>query len=317
MNNKTLKSRLLASSLIAGGMAVVAPGAAAQEDDTESVQETVIVTGSRIAKQDFVSNSPIATVDAEVFELTGSINTEDVLNTLPQAIPGFDRSSNNPGDGTATANLRGLGSSRTLVLMDGRRIVPSRSDGVVDLNNIPASLIERVEVITGGASAVYGSDAIAGVVNFIMKDDFEGFEANLGYEATFDEGDAEFYTADVTMGTNFDNDRGNVVMNLSYTNRKAVFQGDRDFSNVALGGTGGDFFEFGSSGVPDGHTFDTFNFTALGQAGAPVYTITGDLASGFDVSGACDTEGTGAIDPDGSLATADADGNKPDTIAFR
>ena len=314
MDKKTFRNRLLASSVIAGGLAVAAPGAVAQEDDSEARQETVVVTGSRIAKQDFVSNSPIATVDAEVFELTGSINTEDVLNTLPQAVPGFDRSSNNPGDGTATANLRGLGSSRTLVLMDGRRIIPSRSDGVVDLNNIPSSLIERVEVITGGASAVYGSDAIAGVVNFIMKDDFEGFEANVGYEATVEQGDAEFYTADVTLGSNFDSDRGNVTLHLGYTNRKDVFQGDRDFSTVALGGFGGDFFEFGSSGVPDGHSFDTFDFTALGQAGAPVYTIDprtpdADNAALFSVSGACDLAGTGAVDPDGSLATLDDDGN--------
>ncbi len=300
MNNKSLKSRLLASSLIAGGVAaMVAPGAVAQEDDADAVQETVVVTGSRIAKQDFVSNSPIATVDAEVFELTGSINTEDVLNTLPQAIPGFDRSSNNPGDGTATANLRGLGSERTLVLMDGRRIIPSRSDGVVDLNNIPASLIERVEVITGGASAIYGSDAIAGVVNFIMKDDFEGFEANLGYEATVDQGDAEFYTADITMGSNFDNDRGNVTLNLSYTNRKDVFQGDRDFSNVALGGTGGDFFEFGSSGVPDGHSFDNFDFTALGLAP--------DLTNCPEGT-ALNTAGTGCV---GQAIFAGPDGIRP------
>jgi len=284
----------MASSVIAGAMAVAAaPNAVAQEEETEARQQTVVVTGSRIAKQDFVSNSPIATVDSEVFELTGSVNTEDVLNTLPQAIPGFDRASNNPGDGTATANLRGLGSSRTLVLVDGRRFVPSRSDGVVDLNNIPSSMIERVEVITGGASAVYGSDAIAGVVNFILKDDFEGFEANIGYEATVEYGDAEFYTGDVTFGANFDSGRGNVTTNFAYTNRKDVFAGDRPFSEIIPGGGG-------SSGVPDGHSFDTFDFTALGFA--PITGTTPDTI-------ACGTAGTGVVDPDGSLATADADGN--------
>ena len=270
MDRKKLRSRLLASSFIAGSMAFAAPGAFAQEEeDAEARQETVLVTGSRIAKQDFVSNSPIATVDAEVFELTGSVNTEDVLNTLPQAVPGFDRTSNNPGGGFATANLRGLGSSRTLVLVDGKRFVPTTSGGVVDLNNIPPALIERVEVITGGASAVYGSDAVSGVVNFILKDDFEGFEANLGYEATVDNGDSEYYNADVTFGTNFDNDRGNVTMNIGYTNRKAVFQGDRDFSTFALGDDGaGGFVEFGSSGVPAGHSFDSFTFSdgSTGQA---------------------------------------------------
>jgi len=259
VNGKTFRNRLLASSVIAGAtFAVVTAPAVAQEDD-DAVQETVFVTGSRIAKQDFVSNSPIVTVNSETFELTGSVNTEDVLNTLPQAVPGFDRSSNNPGDGTATANLRGLGSARTLVLVDGRRFVPSRADGVVDLNNIPAAMIERVEVITGGASAVYGSDAMAGVVNFILKDDFEGFEANLGYESVVDEGDAQFWTADLTWGANFDGGRGNVTTNFSYTNREGVFASARDYTAIIPGGGG-------SSGVPAGHSFDVFDFTALGQA---------------------------------------------------
>ena len=267
MNGYNLKTRLLASSVFAGAaFGLVAMSAAAQEESDEARQETVTVTGSRIAKQDFVSNSPIATVDAEVFELTGSINTEDVLNTLPQAIPGFDRTSNNPGGGYATANLRGLGSSRTLVLMDGKRFVPTTSTGVVDLNNIPPSLIERVEVVTGGASAVYGSDAVAGVVNFILKDDFEGFEANIGYESTLEYGDAEYYTADFTIGANFDDGRGNVTLNMGYTNRKAVFQGDRDFSSFALGDGADSLVPGGSSGVPAGHVFDAFDFTALGLA---------------------------------------------------
>ena len=284
MNGYNLKTRLLASSVFAGAaFGLVAMSAVAQEEgDGEARQETVTVTGSRIAKQDFVSNSPIATVDAEVFELTGSVNTEDVLNTLPQAIPGFDRTSNNPGGGYATANLRGLGSSRTLVLMDGKRFVPTTSTGVVDLNNIPPSLIERVEVITGGASAVYGSDAVAGVVNFILKDDFEGFEANIGYEATMEHGDAEYYTADVTFGSNFDSGRGNVTVNIGYTNRKAVFQGDRDFSTEALGDSGGVLVGFGSSGVPAGHSFDSFDFTALGLAD-PANCPAGTTLSG----GAC------------------------------
>ncbi|WOR13585.1 TonB-dependent receptor [Hyphomonas sp. FCG-A18] len=295
MNGKTFRNRLLASSVFAGAaMAVVAAPAVAQEDEAEAVQETVLVTGSRIAKQDFVSNSPIATVDAETFELTGSVNTEDVLNSLPQAIPGFDRTSNNPGDGTATANLRGLGSARTLVLVDGRRMVPARSDGVVDLNTIPPAMIERVEVITGGASAVYGSDAIAGVVNFILKDDFEGFEANLGYESTVEYGDAQFWSADFTIGANFDNGRGNVTTNFSFTDREDVFASQRDFAAIIPGGGG-------SSGVPDGHTFDTFDFTALGVS--PVLNPT-------DPAGiSCGVEGTSIVDTDGSLATMDDNGN--------
>ncbi|MAP94660.1 MAG: TonB-dependent receptor [Ponticaulis sp.] len=245
----------------------VALPAVAQEEG-EAVQGTVFVTGSRIQKADFVANSPIATIDAEAFELTGSVNTEDVLNSLPQAIPGFDKTSNNPGGGYATANLRGLGSNRTLVLIDGKRFVPTTAGGVVDLNNIPPALVERVEVITGGASAVYGSDAVAGVVNFILKDDFEGLEATLGYESTLEYGDAEYYSADLTIGSNFDDGRGNVTMNIGYTNRKALFQGDRDFSTFALGDAGSTLEPGGSSGVPAGHAFDTFTFPdgSTGQA---------------------------------------------------
>ncbi|MEL6285577.1 MAG: TonB-dependent receptor plug domain-containing protein, partial [Pseudomonadota bacterium] len=231
-------------------------------EDEDAVQQTITVTGSRIQRLDFVSNSPISTVDSEQFELTGTVNTESLLNTLPQTIPGFDRTSNNPGNGTATVDLRGLGANRTLVLVNGRRFVPSGGDGVVDLNNIPPALIERVEVVTGGASAVYGADAVAGVVNFILKDDFEGVQVDAGYEATQD-GDAEIFSTAFTVGGNFDDGRGNAVLSLSYADRKELFQGDRDFSNTALfdaadsdGDGRPDGLEpGGSSGVPDTSIF--------------------------------------------------------------
>lgn len=261
MNKKTLKSRLLASSIVAGGLAVAAaPGAVAQEDDTEARQETVVVTGSRIAKQDFVSNSPVSTVGAEQFELTGTVNTESLLNTLPQTVPGLDRTSNNPGGGFATVDLRGLGAGRTLVLIDGRRVVPTTGGGVVDINNIPTALIERVEVLTGGASAVYGADAVAGVVNFILKDDFEGAEFNAGWEGTIEQGDAQIWSASATVGGNFANDRGNAVVSLGYASREALFQGDRDFSTFAQFDDGeGGLFDGGSSGVPQGAIFGAFS----------------------------------------------------------
>ena len=269
-----MKSRLLASSLIAGSMAFAAPGAFAQEtlpaaeDDSEARQETVIVTGSRIAKQDFVSNSPVATVGAEQFELTGTVNTEGLLNTLPQTVPGLDRTSNNPGNGTATVDLRGLGANRTLVLVDGRRIVPTTGGGVVDINNIPAALIERVEVVTGGASAVYGSDAVSGVVNFILKDDFEGAEFSAGWEAALEDGDAQVWSATATIGGNFADDRGNAVLSLGYTSREALFQGDRDFAFFAQFDDGdGNLFDGGSSGVPQGALFGGFAFPDVGGPG--------------------------------------------------
>jgi iron complex outermembrane receptor protein len=251
----------MASTLI-GGLSVAAPAMAQDEAN----DDTIVVTGSRIARQDFVANSPVATVDAAQFEMTGTVNTESLLNTLPQTVPGLDRTSNNPGNGTATVNLRGLGSGRTLVLVDGTRAMPGGTGGTVDINTIPASLIERVEVVTGGASAVYGSDAVAGVVNFILKDDFEGMEFNVGYEQT-QRGDGRFQTGDITLGGNFDNGRGNVVLNMGYVNREEVFQGDRSFSREAFGGDQNNLVPLGSSGVPAGHLFSfagAMDWTAAG-----------------------------------------------------
>jgi outer membrane receptor protein involved in Fe transport len=209
-----------------------APGALAQEEGAGQLEE-ITVTGSRIKKKDFTSNAPVATIGFEQIELTGTVNTESLLNTLPQTVPGLDRTSNNPGNGTATVDLRGLGSNRTLVLINGTRVNPTTSFGTVDINSIPNSLIQNIEVLTGGASAVYGSDAISGVVNFILKDNFEGVNINAGFEQSF-EGDAGLYSTDFTIGANVADGRGNVVLNMAYTDREALFQGDRDFSFTAL-----------------------------------------------------------------------------------
>ncbi|MBT8094566.1 MAG: TonB-dependent receptor [Gammaproteobacteria bacterium] len=230
-----------------------APGALAQEGADEL--EEITVTGSRIKKKDFTSNAPVATVGFEQIELTGTVNTESLLNTLPQAVPGLDRTSNNPGNGTATVNLRGLGSNRTLVLINGTRVVPTGSGGSVDINAIPNALIENIEVLTGGASAVYGSDAVAGVVNFLLKDDFEGVAINAGFEQTF-EGDAGLYSTDITLGANVADGRGNVTVNFAYTDREDLFQGDRDFAFFAQFDDGdGNIYNGGSSGIPSTSIF--------------------------------------------------------------
>ena len=206
MRPTSLKACLMASTLI-GGMATAAP-AMAQDDDI------VVITGTRIQRTDTVAPSPITSVDEEMFELNNVVNTEDLLNTLPQLIPAFDATSNNPGNGTATVSLRGLGTTRTLVLVDGQRFVGSGAAQVVDLNNIPAAMVERVDVVTGGASAVYGSDAVAGVVNFILRDDFEGVEVSASHEFSMEEGDAAISDVSVTVGGNFDNGRGNAVISM-------------------------------------------------------------------------------------------------------
>jgi len=239
----------MASTLI-GGLAVAAP-AMAQEGAADD--DVVVITGSRIQRTDTVAPSPITSVDEELFELNNVVNTEDLLNTLPQLIPAFDATSNNPGNGTATVSLRGLGTTRTLVLVDGTRFVGSGAAQVVDLNNIPAAMIERVDVVTGGASAVYGSDAIAGVVNFILRDDFEGVEVSSSHEFSLDEGDAAITDVSITIGGNFDNGRGNATMSYGYTHREAVFQADREFSQVTWWspGPGNDpYIPGGSSNIP-------------------------------------------------------------------
>ncbi len=220
------RARLMASTVF--GAVLVASPALAQE------VEELVVTGSRIARQDLTSVSPVATVGEAEMKAQGVVNTENLLATLPQAAPGVTGTVNNGNGGVSTVNLRGLGSIRTLVLVDGKRQIPTTSTGTVDINLIPPAMIERIEVMTGGASAVYGSDAISGVVNFILKRDFEGFEFRGGFSST-DEGDAKIYDASATAGVSFD--RGNVMLSLGYNKREPFFQGDspQDKLLVSLG----------------------------------------------------------------------------------
>lgn len=195
--------------------------------------ETIIVTGSRIARPDLTSASPLAVVGEQEFQLSGATNVESVLNTLPQVIPGVSSVSNNPGGGVATVDLRGLGEERTLVLVNGRRYIFYDPSQIVDLNNIPTFLVERVDVVTGGASAVYGSDAIAGVVNFVMRRDFEGVELGSTYRIT-EKGDGGRFNVDLALGGNFADDKGNIVAYANYYKRKSIFQSAREFSRFAL-----------------------------------------------------------------------------------
>jgi len=249
MSTSRLVGRLMRSTVLTGIAAGVALPAAAQQT---APRDEMLVTGSRIVREDLSAPSPVTVVTSEQLRLSNTVNNEQFLNSLPQVIPAFDSTSNNPGDGTATVDLRDLGTTRTLVLVDGIRFVGSGANGVVDLNNIPAVLVEQVEVVTGGASAVYGSDAIAGVVHFILKDDFEGVELNVSDEFT-GRGDGNIFNISLTAGGNFADGRGNAVVSMSYTNREELFQGDRDFSSLSFfdpGPTGTEFISGGSSNVP-------------------------------------------------------------------
>ena len=287
-NSKLAKSIRLAMAFGAVS-ALSSTAAVAQEDanaEAEAAVEKISVTGSRIRRADFSSNAPVASIGAEQFALSATINTESLLNTLPQVVPGLDRTSNNPGNGTATIDLRGLGTNRTLVLINGTRAVPTSSNGAVDINTIPTALIKDVEVLTGGASAVYGSDAVAGVVNFILKDDFEGVEVSTGYEVS-EEGDAGIFSLDFTLGGNFAEDKGNAVLNFSFTDRDDLFQGDRDFASVAQFDDGdGGLEPGGSSGVPGTSIFagalgafspDSFGITFDPNGSARPFVAGGDV----------------------------------------
>src|SRR5690606_28926419 len=194
----------------------------------------IVVTGSRIARRDFTAASPVVTVGSESFENISTVGVEQMLNQFPQFQPSGSQFTNagiQPGafatPGIATLNLRGLGSNRNLVLINGRRGQPANATLVIDTNTIPASAIANVEVITGGASAVYGADAIGGVVNFILKDDFEGVEIDVQTSAT-QHGGGEETRFSVLMGGNYGN-TGNVMIGLEWATRNAVYQRDRDF----------------------------------------------------------------------------------------
>lgn len=230
------KASLLAGTIMAGAM--FATPAFAQDEVTTSAAETsetpaIVVTGSRIQRTDLNSTSPVTVVSPEEFRLTGAVNVEQVLNTLPQVLPGITGFSNNPGNGAVTLNLRNLGATRTLVLVNGRRWMFYDTNQIVDLNTIPQFLLGGVEVSTGGASAVYGSDAVAGVVNFKLRD-IEGLELGGSYSLT-GRGDAARYQFNAAIGSAFDDGRGAVTMFANYTRRDPVFQDARVFSERAAG----------------------------------------------------------------------------------
>lgn len=212
--------------------------ALAQQQDEEQLEQ-VTVTGSRIVRRDLSANSPIMTVDEGRFEESSTIAMETVLNQMPQFVPAVTQFQtvpsgqlSNDGDpattpSAATVSLRGLGTNRNLVLLDGRRAMPLDASMTVDVNGIPSAAVERVETITGGASSVYGADAVAGVVNFVLKDDFEGFDLDMQYGIT-EEGDAEERSLSMLFGANFGDD-SNVMIGLERYERGQVLQQDRDF----------------------------------------------------------------------------------------
>lgn len=223
------------------------------EKDQDTIEE-IVVTGSRIKRRDYNTASPLTTIDRADIAFTGQATLEETLNQLPQVLPLPSRSANytdsKAGIGAAEVDLRGLGPGRSLVLLNGRRVAPTGIGNSVDLNMIPQIMIDRVEIITGGTSAVYGSDAIAGVVNFVTKDDYSGFGIEAGLMMA-EPGDAESYDLNLAYGHNFSNGRGNVSIIANILEREPLLAAEREFTSVYyLDDWEGNLVESGSSATP-------------------------------------------------------------------
>jgi outer membrane receptor protein involved in Fe transport len=277
MNKQSILNKLLATTMICGALGMATPAFAQNDDDqpqagpVEAADPTVdsegdpdgqeegdiVVTGSRIPQPNLTSVSPVTVVNNQEIKLQGTVRTEDLINSLPQVFAEQGGNLSNGASGTATANLRGLGSQRTLVLVNGRRLVPGDPfSSAADLNFIPSTVVDRVDVLTGGASSVYGSDAIAGVVNFIMDTDFEGIRLDGQYSfynhdnssqtgiigalnrrgfsypgGTVADGGAVDLAAQI--GAGFDDGRGNVVAYATYRKLNSITQDKRDYSACA------------------------------------------------------------------------------------
>lgn len=249
--------RVVKALLLAGGASAFVTAFPAMAQDDASEEDRIVVTGSRIRTQDYESNSPIVTVGAELLENSSTSSVEVNLNRLPQFVPektpvqGGDiqaTPTNTPG--SATVSLRGIGSNRNVVLIDGRRATPGSASMAVDINTLPSAAIERIEIISGGASSTYGADAVGGVVNFILKKNFEGIEFSGQYGIT-QEGDGAEYSLSALMGTNFADGRGNISLAMSMADRKPSYRRDRSWYRDlwANPNVGGNYFFPTFSGI--------------------------------------------------------------------
>lgn len=280
--------------MIAGFATLVTPAFAQDAASTEPAEvEEVVVTGTRIRLKDYTASNPVVSVTGETLEQSGLTNLTEFLQDVPALVDSVDLQDNsNAGDrgsaGINLLNLRNLGSQRTLVLVDGRRHVASSAGSAsIDTNTIPVALVDKIEVLTGGASAIYGADGVSGVVNFIMKKDFEGVDARVQTGFTED-GGAESTFGSVLVGTNFHEGRSNFTLGFEYSDTAALERDDRDYARLGNrltlarnpANTGP------ADGIPDRIFVPDVRYidTALGGA---VYTDNdwGDSLSGVDFQG--------------------------------
>ena len=266
MSKSKLTERLMRSTILVGALAA-APAYAQDVDGVtplvgDDAVDQIVVTGSRLNQANLRGPSPITSIGGEEIDVRGVANIEEITNLLPQTLAGQTSDVANGATGTSQLDLRGLGAVRTLTLIDGRRLpFGSISSSAVNLDLVPAQLVERIEITTGGESAVYGSDAVGGVANFILRRDFEGFEIDVQGGAFLDDNDNEFaqdvlrvsgndvpsdtaldgeeYTISGILGANTADGRGNVTMFAQYQKQTAILQGDRDVGGCALGTASG------------------------------------------------------------------------------
>lgn len=299
-----LRRRLLASTILIGASLIATPafaqesGATSEGDPRE--KGTIIVTGSLIASPTTTAVAPIQVINDVQIDQSGVSNIQDLLVENPVfGTPGLTRTNSaflTSGTGAATVNLRNLGSDRTLVLINGRRVVAGLpGSATVDLNVIPQQFLQRIDILTGGASSLYGSDAVAGVVNFIYKESFDGIEANAQYNVT-ERGDAREYQANLIAGSNFGEDRGNIMVHFGYNwqggllsrQRSNTYTDDSDLFALTE-----DPADFGVSSQP---FFSGFAPQGRFNSGGCNFTYgpTGQLERGFSANGG--TIGNAAAD---------------------
>jgi outer membrane receptor protein involved in Fe transport len=280
-------------------------GKADQADGSEATAEQIVVTGSRIRDANATSTAPILAVSSQELKLQSAFNVQDALNRLPQ-IKSDNTNTYNGGEGRQRLDLRALGFNRTLTLVDGQRLGESEGN---DTNLIPVALVERIDVLTGGASAVYGSDAISGVVNFVLKKDFDGVVANINYgffnhknsdniaavaARNFNyrvpngwANDGGRMDANIAIGKNLDGGRGNISLYGGYSDRQPVLAGDRSFSTCPITLSGSTVVCQPASSISGRGYFQALNGPA---ANGPVYTLAADGTRAFALRNAA-TEG--------------------------
>jgi len=302
MIKETVLSRSIRLMFVGGialGMQAAYAQDAAPAAEAAAPMQKVEVTGSRIPTLNTEGASPVTVLSAKDIKIDGVRNVEDMLNNLPQVFASQGAAISNGATGTAEANLRGLGPDRTLVLVNGKRLpAGSVKDSAPDLNEIPAGLIKRVEVLTGGAGAVYGAGAISGVINFILRDNFEGVEVQgniAGFNHDQHNGvasavstanyplpgninfDGKTKDASILMGSNFADNKGNATLFFSYKETDPVLQSARDFTSCALAGGSAGFSCSGSGTQASGRITNALGaFTNDGSGGVRKYNSTTD-----------------------------------------